>query len=203
MMDAKGQAFEDDALQALLAEREAKGLQVPVVLRILFCLFGLAQIPIIAPAFAATPFGIAAFFASFLLAIAANVVFLVLLRRRQAVALVGMAGACLDVALFFTESWAFDYVRGSIGLPPGSVTVPLTVWLPLSKVPLSMASDSSGPSTPSTRSLIGPLTAPAGTRVATMPRASSLTVPVPATKPPLPLLNSTSTVVPAVFTPIS
>jgi signal transduction histidine kinase len=114
-------AADDPALLAQLAEREAKGLQVPVVGRILFCLFGFAQLVVLVQMASFPVSAVAIIGPAFLVGVGANVYFFVLLRRRRAVRFIGHAGAVLDVILLATESMAFEAIRMDLGVPAGFV----------------------------------------------------------------------------------
>lgn len=111
-----------DEVDQILAEREARGLQVPVVARILFTVYGAAQIGWMRAADVPMPVDAWGWLAAIIVGgIVLNLVFLRLLVRRRYVTAVGFAGAALDVVVLTSQSLLFEMYGQRLGLPAGFV----------------------------------------------------------------------------------
>jgi signal transduction histidine kinase len=105
-----------DEVEAILLEREARGLRVPIIARIALYLFGLVNVSLAMRAEAMSWLIWTAFAVVFGGSIAVNVYLWVLLRRRQRVELVGNIGVAFDALLLFAMIGSIQYLGATMGL---------------------------------------------------------------------------------------
>ena len=103
-------------IEAILREREARGLRVPIVARIVFYIYGLANVSAAMHAEGMNWFIWSAFALVFVGSAAVNAYLWVLLRRHQHVELVGKVGVTFDSLAMFGIIGTIQYIGPAMGL---------------------------------------------------------------------------------------